>query len=63
LEERVAEALLTFQQDISSLAAAGDSKAMLTACDALRDDTLVEMGIRLEDRPDGEGPCCSGDAQ
>jgi hypothetical protein len=53
LEERVAEALQHFQQQLSSLAAAGDNTAMLTACDALRDDTLVELGIRLEDRPDG----------
>jgi cysteinyl-tRNA synthetase len=53
LEERVGEALGAFQQQITSMAAAGDTRSILAACDTLRDDTLVELGIRLEDRPDG----------
>ena len=28
---------------------------LLAACDRIRDDTLVDLGVRLEDRPDGEG--------
>jgi cysteinyl-tRNA synthetase len=27
---------------------------ILAACDRVRDDTLPELGVRLEDRPDGE---------
>jgi cysteinyl-tRNA synthetase len=32
-------------------APAGD---ILAACDRVRDDTLPELGVRLEDRPDGK---------
>ncbi|KAG2442848.1 hypothetical protein HXX76_002927 [Chlamydomonas incerta] len=35
----------------SSSAAPGD---VLAACDQLRDTTLVDLGVRLEDRPDGK---------
>lgn len=29
-------------------------RALLTACDQVRDVTLVNLGVRLEDRPDGK---------
>lgn len=41
-------------------AAAGE---ILAACDRVRDDTLPALGVRLEDRPDGEhthGSCLVG---
>jgi hypothetical protein len=30
-----------------------DLKDILAACDRLRDDALVDLGVRLEDKPDG----------
>jgi cysteinyl-tRNA synthetase len=30
-----------------------ESKEILAACDRVRDSTLVELGVRLEDKPDG----------
>jgi hypothetical protein len=31
---------------------------LLASCDRVRDDTLPQLGVRLEDRPDGEQACC-----
>lgn len=36
--------------------AKADSGDILAACDAVRDSALVDLGVRLEDRPDGAGP-------
>lgn len=41
--------LSKFRMDIRAAAIAGDTKAVLQAADALRDDILPELGIRLED--------------
>ncbi|PRW33977.1 Cysteinyl-tRNA synthetase isoform C [Chlorella sorokiniana] len=47
-------AFAAFQQEIAGLAAAGAPPGeVLAACDRVRDDTLVDLGIRLEDKPDG----------
>ncbi len=36
-----------------------EPRVLLAACDKLRDDTLVDLGVRLEDRPDGERDACT----
>lgn len=41
--------LSKFRMDIRAAAIAGDTKAVLQCADALRDDILPELGIRLED--------------
>jgi len=49
------DAFAAFRDEVRSLA---KSKApageLLAACDRIRDDTLVDLGVRLEDRPDGK---------
>lgn len=32
---------------------------LLGVCDKVRDDTLPQLGVRLEDRPDGESTTCA----
>ncbi|KAI3425944.1 hypothetical protein D9Q98_007914 [Chlorella vulgaris] len=45
---------VAFQREVEGLAASGaPAWQLLAACDRVRDDTLVELGIRLEDKPDG----------
>lgn len=34
--------------------AKAEPKDILAACDRVRDTTLVDLGVRLEDKPDGE---------
>lgn len=52
----VLDALASFRDEVRGLAKSkAEAGAVLKACDALRDTTLVELGVRLEDRPDGEG--------
>jgi hypothetical protein len=46
---------LTFVQVRGLAKAKAPAGEILAACDRVRDDTLPELGVRLEDRPDGEG--------
>jgi len=52
-------AFVEFREKVRAAALASSNKsdpaiqAVLEACDAVRDNTLVECGVRLEDRPDG----------
>jgi len=40
---------------VGSLASSNaDPKAVLAACDEVRDGALVDLGVRLEDKADGE---------
>jgi hypothetical protein len=50
---------LTFGQVRNLAKAKAPAGEILAACDRVRDDTLPELGVRLEDRPDGEGQGCS----
>jgi len=51
----VLDALAAFRDEVRALSKAkAEPRALLAACDALRDATLVELGVRLEDRPDGK---------
>lgn len=44
-----------FRDEVRSLARGkADPKDILTACDRVRDSTLVELGVRLEDKSDGK---------
>eukprot|EP00798_Chlamydomonas_sp_ICE-L_P000249 gene249-biopygen2244 len=44
-----------FHDEVRSLARTkADPKETMTACDRVRDVALVELGVRLEDRPDGK---------
>jgi cysteinyl-tRNA synthetase len=50
------DAFAAFRDEVRSLAKAkAPAGELLAACDRIRDDTLVDLGVRLEDRPDGEG--------
>ena len=54
-EVPLVNALVGFRDAVRAAAkeAGGASGALLTLCDALRDGTLVDLGVRLEDRADG----------
>ena len=44
-----------FRDEVRSLARAkAEPKDILAACDRVRDGTLVDLGVRLEDKPDGK---------
>jgi cysteinyl-tRNA synthetase len=43
------DALSKFRMEVRAAAIAGDTKAVLQCADALRDDILPELGVRLED--------------
>jgi hypothetical protein len=50
------DAFASFRDTVRGLAKAKAAPGeLLAACDTLRDDTLPLLGVRLEDRPDGEG--------
>eukprot|EP00798_Chlamydomonas_sp_ICE-L_P002666 gene2666-biopygen8694 len=49
------DAFAAFRDEVRSLARTqADPKETMTACDRVRDVALVELGVRLEDRPDGK---------
>lgn len=49
------DALSTFRDEVRTLSKAkAPHSDILAACDAMRDGACVEMGVRLEDRPDGK---------
>ncbi|EFJ42920.1 hypothetical protein VOLCADRAFT_66444 [Volvox carteri f. nagariensis] len=51
---RYLDALVAFRQEVCAMAAAAaEPREVLAACDRLRDQTLVDLGVRLEDRPEG----------
>jgi cysteinyl-tRNA synthetase len=56
-EETLAPALdliVKFRDEIRALAKSGaDASALMAACDALRDDGLPTLGVKLDDRADG----------
>lgn len=45
------EALGTFRGQVREAARAAAAPAVLALCDALRDDVLPALGVRLEDKP------------
>lgn len=48
------DAFASFRDEIRSIArGGGDASRILSACDRLRDETLVDLGIRLEDKANG----------
>lgn len=50
----ILDAFSEFRDDIRSLAKRGaENSAYLTSCDRVRDEGMVELGVRLEDTPDG----------
>ena len=51
----VLDAVLKFRQSIRSAAKNSGDKEALKMCDALRDDILPQLGIRLEDKEGSEG--------
>ncbi|GLC35821.1 hypothetical protein PLESTB_000497800 [Pleodorina starrii] len=52
---RYLDALVAFRGEVTAMAAAGaEAREVLAACDRLRDHTLVDLGVRLEDRPEGK---------
>lgn len=52
---RYLDAFAAFRDDVRALAKArAEPREVLAACDRVRDSTLVDLGVRLEDRPDGE---------
>ncbi|GLI68942.1 hypothetical protein VaNZ11_013467 [Volvox africanus] len=52
---RYLDALAAFRGEVCAMAvAAAEPREVLAACDRLRDQTLVELGVRLEDRPEGK---------
>ncbi|GBG27733.1 Cysteine--tRNA ligase, cytoplasmic [Hondaea fermentalgiana] len=57
--EKFAEVLVSFRETVRNAALSAENKsdpalrAILQACDQIRDETLVDMGLRLEDRPEG----------
>lgn len=50
----VLNALMDFRSVVREKARANDINAVLTECDAFRDDALPELGIRLEDKTGGK---------
>lgn len=46
---------LTTSQVGSLASSDADPKAVLAACDEVRDGALLDLGVRLEDKADGEG--------
>eukprot|EP00195_Chlamydomonas_chlamydogama_P001473 CAMPEP_0202920984 /NCGR_PEP_ID=MMETSP1392-20130828/77139_1 /ASSEMBLY_ACC=CAM_ASM_000868 /TAXON_ID=225041 /ORGANISM="Chlamydomonas chlamydogama, Strain SAG 11-48b" /LENGTH=790 /DNA_ID=CAMNT_0049614513 /DNA_START=176 /DNA_END=2548 /DNA_ORIENTATION=+ len=49
------DAFSAFRDEVRSLARAkAEPKEILAACDRVRDTTLVDLGVRLEDKPDGK---------
>lgn len=52
---RYLDAFAAFRDDVRALAKArAEPREVLAACDRVRDSTLVDLGVRLEDRPDGK---------
>lgn len=50
----VLDAFCSFRDEVRQLARGGlPGKEVLAACDKVRDEAMVELGVRLEDRPDG----------
>ena len=47
------DAVAAFRDEIRVAGRQGDTKKILELCDALRDDVLPELGIRLEDKASG----------
>lgn len=45
------EALGSFRATVREAARAANAPAVLALCDQLRDQTLPELGVRLEDKP------------
>jgi cysteinyl-tRNA synthetase len=50
----VLDALMDFRSQVRDKARAQDVKGVLQECDTFRDDTLPELGIRLEDKTGGK---------
>lgn len=51
------DAFAAFRDEVRALAKAkAEHKELMAACDRVRDGSLVDLGVRLEDRPDGELP-------
>ncbi|KXZ56656.1 hypothetical protein GPECTOR_1g591 [Gonium pectorale] len=49
------DALVAFSDQVRAMAgAAAEAREVLAACDRVRDSTLVDLGVRLEDRPEGK---------
>lgn len=48
----VLDVLSSFRAKVRTAARAGDSNAVMTACDTVRDDDLPLLGVRLEDKGD-----------
>lgn len=49
------DAFASFRDEVRALAKAGaEPRALMSTCDRLRDHTMVDLGVRLEDRPDGK---------
>jgi cysteinyl-tRNA synthetase len=46
-------AMVAFRDQIRALAREQKLPGFLELCDSVRDDVLVDLGVRLEDRPDG----------
>lgn len=49
----VLTAFASFREQLRSTAQADKNKMLLQMCDDLRDETMVDLGVRLEDKPDG----------
>lgn len=48
------DAFSTFRDEVRSIARSKGDRDILKSCDQVRDETLVALGVRLEDRPDGK---------
>jgi len=51
--EPVLDALLAFRSSVREMGRTGNIQGVLMACDYFRDEQLVPLGIRLEDKADG----------
>ena len=49
----ILDALMDFRSRVRSTGRTGDTSGVLKECDSFRDDVLPELGIRLEDKPEG----------
>jgi len=50
----VLDAFCSFRDDVRRLArAGGPHRDLLTSCDAVRDGSMIDLGVRLEDLPEG----------
>lgn len=51
----ILDAFAAFRDEVRALGKArAEPKEVLSVCDRVRDETLVDLGVRLEDRPDGK---------